>query len=99
MIPFTQYMLPNGAKKEVGFQVDNEIQLLADDLLKAGCHFDVEVLRTGLVSMTCENEGELFEDNPVLSIKISRNDPQDLTRNVVLLVKNAHAYLKEKQND
>ena len=88
-IPFTQYLRPNG--KITYIQIDMEDQELhdkAETIIEAGYHFDIEVLRTGMISMTCErdpDQGEVY-------IQVCRNGPP-VPVAVRTLVEEAHAAL------
>lgn len=70
-IPFTQYVLPDGHRKEGGFDRSEPIEAIARELLAEGVHFDAEVLSTGHVSLTAEKDDL---DDPVLAIRVIRND-------------------------
>ena len=59
-IPFTQYTLPDGRKSKVVIDMPANIEKIAHALIERGCHFDVEMLSTGLISMTCEKDGDLL---------------------------------------
>jgi hypothetical protein len=50
-IPFTQFLMPNGRQTPVEIDRPPEIEALAKRLLDAGCHFEIEMLTTGEVSM------------------------------------------------
>jgi hypothetical protein len=78
-IPFTQYLLPNGRPVSNSIDMPEDVEKKAAALIQAGYHFDIEVLTTGLVSMTCEDE----ED--VISIAICENGPPvvDSVRKIV----------------
>jgi len=67
-IPFTQYLQPDGAKRAVVIDMDEETETQAKILIDKGCHFDVEILNTGLISLTCE------DDEDLISIEICEND-------------------------
>lgn len=67
-IQFTQYMAPHGTKQITFIRRPNEICDIADKLISAGCHFDIEVLRTTEVSMTVEN------DDYTIAHRICKND-------------------------
>lgn len=53
-IPFTQYLRPHGTPKSIQIEMDADTEEKATKLLASGCHFDAEVLMTGIVSLTCE---------------------------------------------
>jgi len=56
-----------------------DVEKKARALIEVGCHFDIEVLTTGLVSMTCEDEDD------VITIAICENGPPvvDSVRKIV----------------
>lgn len=71
MIPFTQYLLPDGKKRLIWINVSAGVGMKAAELIKSkGCHFDAEVLTTGEVSFTCE------KDDDLVSIQICSNNSQ-----------------------
>lgn len=92
MIPFTQYMLPNGEKREVGVPRPPDIEKLAKELIDAGYRFESEILTTGEVSLTCvgeESDDEGIIGDVDLYIEISLNGP--MIRDAIdKLVKDAH---------
>ncbi|KKM98521.1 hypothetical protein LCGC14_1157110 [marine sediment metagenome] len=51
-VKVTQYLLPDGRQK----QITTELLKISEkdylDMLKAGCYFEIEMLRTGLISIT-----------------------------------------------
>lgn len=59
LITFTEYVLPRGARKKVSFLRPPQIEAMAAQLVSAGHHFDMEKLRTGVVSITCENNEDM----------------------------------------
>jgi hypothetical protein len=67
-IPFTQYLMPDGRTTEVTIDMPANIEKVAHALIEKGCHFDIEMLSTGLISMTCEKEDDC------LSIEVCPND-------------------------
>ena len=53
MIPFIQYMRPNGRQVSVDFECDDpEIENMACKIIAKGYQFEVEELSTGDISMT-----------------------------------------------
>jgi hypothetical protein len=68
-ILFTQYFLPDGHTKPNSIDMPEDVEEKARKLIEKGCHFDVETLTTGMISMTCE------KDDEVLSISICENGP------------------------
>lgn len=51
-IPFTQYMLPRGERKQIGLPVSDAAYAKAREIMNADLSFEIEVLRTGHVSAT-----------------------------------------------
>jgi hypothetical protein len=60
-IEFTQYILPNGRKKQLFIHATKEYVEKSKAIIEEGNRFEIEVLRTGAVSMTIFNM-ELEED-------------------------------------
>ena len=56
-LAFTQYLLPNGDKKEIEFIVDGDTEIKAKSILKYGWVFEAEILTNGVVSLTI-SDGE-----------------------------------------
>jgi hypothetical protein len=46
-----------------------DVEAKARVLLEKGCHFDVEILTTGMISLTCE------KDDDLISIAVCENGP------------------------
>lgn len=79
---FTQYLRPDGRKKEVSIDCGPEIESKAEQVLDFGGEFEVEVLNTGAVSLTIEyddDEGErvslaheVCENGPTVPIAVVR---------------------------
>jgi len=62
MIPFTQYLLPNGRRRDEAIERPPEIEALAQQFIASGGRYECEILTTGHVSLTAvktidENEG------------------------------------------
>ena len=87
MIKFTQYLLPHGDTKEIFIERPQPIEAIADKLIEMGCHFDAEILTTGMISITCEKEDDL------LSIQLCSNGP-GVEDAVDKLITSAEASLK-----
>ena len=67
-IPFTQYLMPDGRTTEVTIDMPAHVEQAAHALIAKGCHFDIEMLSTGMISMTCE------KGDDCLSIEVCPND-------------------------
>ena len=90
-VKFTQYKLPNGRREEIFWDnFPSDIEAKAQELFKAGAHFDIEVLMSEVVSATCEKDDL---DDPILAIVLSRNGP-GLEEKLNELVDNAYVKLK-----
>lgn len=89
LIPFTQYLRPNGRTRAVKWECTNhEQEVKAQALLDLHAVFECEQLQTGDVSLTCElkdNEGEM----QTLAHEIVPNN-QEVVEAVVRLVERAH---------
>jgi hypothetical protein len=82
-IPFTQYLLPDGRRKETGLDRPADIEALAELFIAAGGKYECEVLTTGAVSLTAcmVVDGEMQD----VEIAISKNDESilDAVDNIV----------------
>ena len=78
-IAFTQYLRPFGRRQSVSIDVPAEVEALASRLIAAGYVFEVEVLRTGHVSMDCSRPGD---DEPVAHevVENGQNVPNAVAR-------------------
>ena len=72
LVPFTQFLLPDGRAKSVSIQTDAGTAEKAFDLIRRGYRFECECLMTGEVSLTCESKNE--DDGPI-AIEICANGP------------------------
>jgi len=57
-IPFTQYLMPDGRKRDVSISRPKEIYDKVLDIIDAGYRFEAEVLTTGQVSLTITGKDE-----------------------------------------
>jgi hypothetical protein len=88
-IAFTQYLRPNGRAAPVSIDMSPETEALAAELGGAGYRFEIEVLRTGDVSMDCSRGPD-----DVLAIEVVPNGPA-VVEAVERLVVLAHAMLEK----
>lgn len=51
-VPFTQFLLPDGRQKEIEISLDPDVEAKAQDIIAAGYKFEIEILRTGIISAT-----------------------------------------------
>ena len=68
-IPFTRYLLPNGAKTPTTFKSTGKTARIAKALVGFGLLFECEILTTGEVSLTV-HDPEIEED---ISIQLCEN--------------------------
>ena len=73
-IPFTQYLRPDGRKRPVIFTVAGDTAVKADKVLRRGWRFEAEVLVTGEVSLTVEDDED--DEYPCQAIQIVPNGPE-----------------------
>jgi len=84
MITFTQFIPPNGIKRDITISRPQEIENQANDLIKYGCSFEIEILSTGHVSMEI-----MLKNNWSLANELVPNGPEVLSA-VDRLIKRAH---------
>jgi len=90
MIPFTQYLRPDGRKKAIDIEMPAPIEHLAFTFINAGGRYEAEELRTGEVSLTAVYEVD-GEDQDI-AIELCPNGPEVVTA-VEKLVRRSVAYL------
>jgi hypothetical protein len=71
-IPFTQYLRPDGRRHQVYIDRSKEVEDKAQEIIDRGHRFEVELLRTGVVSFTIT---ALNRDDPDVAIKLAMNGP------------------------
>lgn len=71
-LEFTQFLLPNGRRREVTTEVSQEAWDKAQDIKEAGFNFEIEVLNTGQVSATISS----VEAGVDLAHSITPNGPE-----------------------
>jgi hypothetical protein len=54
-IKFTQYLMPNGRREQVTIERPIEIEEKANKIIEEGYKFEIEMLMTGMISMTVED--------------------------------------------
>ena len=74
-MPWTQHLLPDGRTKPITMLVSNEHDEKIQTLLDAGYTFHAEMLRTGAISLTCENPCDDPEDVEDIAIELVSNGP------------------------
>lgn len=76
-IPFTQYLLPHGRKREVSINRPKDVYDKAMDIIKNGFCFEIEILNNGLVSMTITDDDgdqdyEIVSNGPEVPMAVDR---------------------------
>ena len=87
-IPFTQFLRPDGERRDVTIDRPPEVEAAALRLFEAGCRFEIEVLRTLEVSMEVVGPADLDGDRPSLASLVVANGP-GVPEAVDLLVREA----------
>lgn len=91
MIPFTQYLLPNGRRSHIEIERPADIEAMAERFMRSGGRFECEVLRDlETVSLTAARKVD-GEDQDI-AIELCKNGP-DVVDAVDQLVRNAAAYI------
>lgn len=70
-IPFTQYVLPDGRRRQTSIEVAADVAEKAGSIISRGLRFECEVLSTGHVSLTIFDPEE--EDD--VAIEVLPNGP------------------------
>lgn len=87
-IEFTQYLRPDGKRKQVWINdMPMDIVDKANELKQNGCRFDIEVLTTGQIHMSIEDPKTIDENGP-LAAEVVENGPEVVSA-VEKLVANA----------
>lgn len=76
MIPLTQYLLPDGRKTQTGIQLDQETEDLAKKIIADGYRFEIEMLRTGEISMEIVKDVPDPDCEDSIAMDICGNGPQ-----------------------
>lgn len=88
MIPFTQYLRPDGRKRSINIERPAEVEELAMKLVRRGLRLEAEELCTGEVSFT------VFDGEKDIAIEICPNGP-DVPHAVDRLIKDATATVEK----
>ena len=60
MIPFTQFLRPNGRARQVAFEASGDTEEMAQSLIEKGARFEIEVLMNGVIHMDCQIGDKLW---------------------------------------
>jgi hypothetical protein len=95
MIPFTQYLRPDGERRAVEIDMPPKVEAMAKTFIEFGGYFECEELTTGHVSLTaCHPDCEAGD----CAIEVVPNGPE-VPDAVDRLVKQACEWLKENRNE
>lgn len=70
LVHFTQYLLPDGRKRDVAIEVTPELHALAQIVTANGIRFECEILTTGQVSITAADP-----ERGDISVRVVPNGP------------------------
>ncbi len=90
-IPFTQYILPNGRRRDETIDRPAEIEALADRIIQAGGRFECEML-TDLKTVSLTVVHKIGGEEGDIAIVLCKNGP-DIPDAVDRLVRQAAAYI------
>lgn len=92
MIPFTQFLLPDGRRRQEAIERPPEIEAKARAIIAEGYEFEVEMLSTGAVSV------EIFRhsDEDSLAIEVCENGPP-VPIAIDKMVNDAHGELEARK--
>ena len=93
MIPFTQYVSPDGQPCQVMVSRPPQIEAKAAAIVEAGFRFEVELLSIGQMSLTIHDP----VDGANLAIELCANET-DVPGAIDALVTGFHKYLAAKMN-
>ena len=88
MIPFTRYHLPNGRKTQESFPCPEGFEEYVNRFLGQGGYFEVEILSTGVVSLTAG-----FPDDGDIAIRICKNKEGEVSNAVRMLLSDVKKWL------
>lgn len=86
MIPFTQYIRPDGREGSISIERPEAIEMMARTIIEKDGYFEAEVLTTKQISLTAETEDEEGEIK-LLAIELCENNSSTiLTSNGYFMV-------------
>lgn len=83
-IPFTQFLRPNGQKRNIEIDMEKDLEKLAHELISNGYKFEIEELSTGAIHMDCSRV-----DEEPLAVELCVNGPP-VVEAVKKLILSAH---------
>jgi hypothetical protein len=88
-IPVTQYLLPDGRRRQETYKTeDADLNQKAQNIINRGWRFEVEILRTGDVSLTVTDPDE---DGFDIEIEVFKNEPGKADDAMKAVIARAHA--------
>jgi hypothetical protein len=87
--------MPDGKTRPTSIEMDEDTEEKALALIKLGCHFDVEMLSTGLISMTCEKDDE---EDELIAIELCENNPNVITATRKLVLDSYNQLINKGEN-
>jgi hypothetical protein len=94
MIPFTQFLMPDGRKTTVTIERPREIEEFAKAIMRRGYRFEIEMLSTGEVSMEIVRDVPDPDVDDLLANEICPNGPP-VPEHVDKMIREALEYLNE----
>jgi len=94
-IAFTQYLRPNGRRRDVEIERPSEIEAMAERFIVAGGRYECEELTTGHASLTAVHEVDGEEQD--VAIEICPNGPE-VPGKVDALVRRSLAWLENSRS-
>jgi hypothetical protein len=91
-IPFTQYLRPDGRRRDEAIDRSAEVEALADKFIAAGGRYECEVLTTGHVSLTAAYD--VNGEQQDIAIKVFTQRPGLIGEKVDELVRESVAYIE-----
>lgn len=71
-VAVVQYLMPDGRQEQTGTRLSRELEPLYLDMVKHGCRFEAEMLRTRAISVTIFN----IKDEEDVDISLTGNGPE-----------------------
>lgn len=88
-VKFTQYLLPDGRQRETTFEVEDENNFKkAGEIIEKGGKFEVEMLQTGMISLTV-----VYEEEDI-AIQLTENN-EKITKAVNNLIVEAYEFINK----
>ena len=75
-IPFTQYLRPDGRKKDVLVDMDPKVEKVAHLIMKKDGYFECEELANGTVVLYCYMNKGQDQDKNLAAMKLCPNGPE-----------------------